>query len=94
MLIGSKVHFRCIVTAGQPVKDILWYKSDGELIVDGLKRRNRSDDLVLAFNKVEKQDEGEYFCAAVNNVGFAKANAKLKVSGMLASPQKGAEPLL
>lgn len=82
MPIGAKVHFRCIVTAGQPIKDILWYKSDGELIVDGLKRKNRSDDLVLAFNKVDKQDEGQYFCAIVNNVGFAKATAKLKVSGM------------
>ena len=70
------------MTEGKPVDDILWYKGKGSLLEDSKKQGNSSSDLVLEFQKVKKEDEGEYFCAAVNKAGFAKSSAVLKVSGI------------
>eukprot|EP00794_Sanderia_malayensis_P015275 gene15275-16851_t len=80
--IGDKVHFRCTVTQGKPIRSIAWYNSDGSLILgrDG-RQTSQVDELLLQFDKVEKKDAGDYICTAKNEHGYARATTVLDVSG-------------
>lgn len=75
------MHFRCVITDGQPVEEMVWYKDNKVLASSVIKQANITAELLLKFENVQKSNEGEYYCAAVNKVGFAKEVAILAVSG-------------
>ena len=79
--IGDTVHFRCLVTEGQPVADMVWYKNNVVLSTNKSSEKNYTAGLLLTFDSVTKSEEGTYFCAAVNKAGFARELATLSVSG-------------
>ena len=84
--VGDTVHFRCLITEGHPVADMVWYKSNTVIATGGNGKTNYTVGFLLTFERVKKSDEGTYFCAAVNKAGFARKFGVLHVSGKLTSP--------
>ncbi len=80
--IGGKAHFRCIVTEGQPITALAWYRGNGSLLIDGNGFQNETSGLLLELNDVTKMAEGDYICAVKNQFGFMRAVAVLSVTGM------------
>lgn len=74
----SNTSFTCFVT-GHPEPRITWKKGDQEVPLDGQKYVLSSDGLELSITELEKSDEGEYTCHAVNSYGEHNTTLFLQV---------------
>ncbi|KAG8543699.1 hypothetical protein GDO81_023993 [Engystomops pustulosus] len=74
----SNTSFTCFVT-GHPEPRIMWKKGDEEVPLDGQKYALSSDGLELTITELEKSDEGEYTCHAINNYGEHNTTLFLQV---------------
>ncbi|KAM3921162.1 neural cell adhesion molecule 1-like [Leptodactylus fuscus] len=74
----SNASFTCFVT-GHPEPQITWKKGDEKVPLDGQKYVLSSDGLELSITELEKSDEGEYTCHAVNSYGEHNTTLVLQV---------------
>ncbi|XP_072011263.1 neural cell adhesion molecule 1-like [Engystomops pustulosus] len=74
----SNTSFTCFVT-GHPEPRIMWKKGDEEVPLDGQKYALSSDGLELTITELEKSDEGEYTCHAINHYGEHNTTLFLQV---------------
>ncbi|XP_053339071.1 basement membrane-specific heparan sulfate proteoglycan core protein isoform X5 [Clarias gariepinus] len=73
---GTRAEFHCTAT-GNPAPSIEWTRSPGKSIRGSTIIRNG----VLTFPSVERSDEGDYICKALNTHGEQAARAVLVVQG-------------
>ncbi|GAA6111814.1 basement membrane-specific heparan sulfate proteoglycan core protein isoform X1, partial [Tachysurus ichikawai] len=71
---GTRVEFRCTAT-GNPAPSIEWTGSPGNRISGSAVIRGG----VLTFPSVQRSDEGEYTCRAINTQGEHTAQTFLYV---------------
>lgn len=78
---GSEVTFEVIVV-GNPMPEVRWYV-DGTEIRDEPEYEIMYDDgvAILILLEVIPEDEGEYVCMAINEIGEATCKANLYVEG-------------
>ncbi|XP_074853533.1 junctional adhesion molecule B isoform X2 [Carettochelys insculpta] len=98
---GTVVEMRCKENEGSPASEYKWYRN-GVVLVENAgmgsdKKRNISYTMnkktgTLLFNRVSKDDTGEYYCEASNGIGLPqKCSAKrmqvddLNISGIIAA---------
>ncbi|XP_056399579.1 neural cell adhesion molecule 1-like [Hyla sarda] len=74
----SNTSFTCFVS-GHPEPRITWKKGDAEVPLDGQKYVLSTDGLELSITELEKSDEGEYTCHAVNSYGEHNTTLILQV---------------
>ncbi|CAN2388029.1 hypothetical protein PRIEUP_LOCUS14755 [Pristimantis euphronides] len=75
----SNTSFTCLVT-GHPKPQITWIKGDQKVPLDGQKFALSSDRQKLSITELEKTDEGEYTCYAVNRFGEHNSTLFLQVT--------------
>ena len=66
---GSVLHMKCQANARPAVQEYLWYK-DGQVI-------SRGSEFVI--NNVTRNDNGDYFCEAINSEGIGQSG-KIKIT--------------
>ncbi|KAM4015633.1 neural cell adhesion molecule 1-like [Anomaloglossus baeobatrachus] len=74
----SNTSFTCYVT-GHPEPRITWKRGDEVVPLDGQKFALSADRLQLSIMELEKSDEGEYTCHAVNSYGEHNTTLLLQV---------------
>uniref|UniRef100_A0A3Q2QD42 Heparan sulfate proteoglycan 2 n=1 Tax=Fundulus heteroclitus TaxID=8078 RepID=A0A3Q2QD42_FUNHE len=84
--LGQRAEFRCTVT-GNPTPAIEWIGGPGNRMSPRAVIRNG----ILTFPAVDRADEGEYTCRALNTHGEHTARASLHVQSTL-SPQVQVSP--
>jgi hypothetical protein len=73
-LVGNTAVFNCDVR-GMPLPEVSWYRQDANMPMG----RTESIDGGLRIKEVRPEDEGLYFCQAINDLGSIRASAKLTV---------------
>ncbi|KAM9320366.1 junctional adhesion molecule B [Gastrophryne carolinensis] len=71
---GSAVELKCREKEGNPASEYQWFKDGSPLDSPNAKSVNATYKVdkttgTLHFNTVSKQDSGEYYCVANNNIG-------------------------
>ncbi|XP_028173989.1 basement membrane-specific heparan sulfate proteoglycan core protein isoform X3 [Ostrinia furnacalis] len=74
--LGSSFELRCRVTAGVPEPTVTWSRSGGRQLSPYTQLQPYN---ILKFEKIEVNDEGEYYCSASNVAGTATASSTIKV---------------
>lgn len=78
---GDSVTLECHVEA-LPEPSVIWER-DGKILNSNDFRTNYFEDrATLHINHVFPEDEGEYTCVAINNIGKAYSSACIIVDGM------------
>ncbi|CAG2185535.1 COL6A [Mytilus edulis] len=86
---GGPLTIECTVTSGIPVKEVTWYRVQGDsrtpVVVDGRKYSGSTVRVPsLTINNADFQDEGTYVCTAENAAGVGSSpNGDIDVTGAL-----------
>ena len=84
---GGPVTIECTVKSGIPVKEVTWYRVQGDtrtpVVVDGRKYSGSTVRVPsLTINNANFQDEGTYVCTAENAAGVGSSpNGDIDVTG-------------
>ncbi|CAL1546871.1 unnamed protein product [Lymnaea stagnalis] len=75
---GNSALFQCRVVKGEPSPTVTWARAGGRRFSE---RAEIKENGVLMFNSLTVEDQGEYICTAVNELGTVSATASLRVEG-------------
>ncbi|KAG9460950.1 hypothetical protein GDO78_018611, partial [Eleutherodactylus coqui] len=75
---NSNTSLTCSVT-GHPEPRVTWKKGQQDVPLDGQKFTLSSDGRRLSVTELEKSDEGEYTCHAINRLGEHNTTLYLQV---------------